>query len=402
MERILIELRWGLAAFWSHRHFHQGRKPLLSEPIKQNRMSRHAAEVFARHNYELLGELGRGGMGIVYLAQHKKLGRRVAIKTLTPDRMAKENSMARFEREAKVFAAIRHPHIANLYEFEDEGPVAFLALEYIEGTDLEKERRKGRKWSAEEVGRIVFSMADALAHTHEKGILHRDIKPGNILIERNTERPVLTDFGLAKGRSDDTLTAAGFAVGTPAYMAPEQITDQFGGKPDGRADLFSLGTVAYEMITGQHPFLASDDLNTMRNIVNGKLKPIRELNPDAPEELCRILETMLEKNPRDRVPDAATLASQLRAWLGDPETGSGSSSRRNLAPVSAPTPKAAPAPAPAPAAAAPPQNAIPPQAAVKPGKVGGLTTGQVILIAIIVGALTLLVGIILGVFVFGG
>src|SRR5690606_16320907 len=180
-------------------------------------------EMFRKHNYELLGEIGRGGMGVVYLARDIRIDRKVALKTLSPDRATRENSMKRFEREAKTFAQIRHPHIAMLYEFSDEPPIQYLALEYIDGYDLESERRRGKRWDPVEAARIIKVVAEALDHTHAKGILHRDIKPGNILIERATGRVVLTDFGLAKGRKDETLTAIGFAVGTPAYMAPEQI-----------------------------------------------------------------------------------------------------------------------------------------------------------------------------------
>lgn len=332
---------------------------------------------FAQRNYELIGELGRGGMGVVYLAQHRKLGRRVALKTLTPERQGKDNSVKRFVREARTFAQIRHPHIANLYEFEDSGPIQFLALEYIEGTDLEKERRRNRKWSYEEVARLISSVADALDHTHKKGILHRDIKPGNILIERNTNRVVLTDFGLAKSEQDDTLTASGFAVGTPAYMAPEQITDQFGVKPDGRADLFSLGTVAYEMLTLRHPFLASDDLNTMRNIVNGKITPMRDFDPQIPEALCRIIDGLLVRNPKERIPDAATLVKRLNDWLAGREGASE-------------------------AATAPPRQAEPaaiPAPAQPPAGNTGLTTTQIILIVAGVGLVSMILGAIVMVLV---
>ena len=361
-------------------------------------MSRRVQDVLGSHNYELIGELGRGGMGVVYLAQHRKLGRRVAIKTLSPERMAKENSLARFFREAKVFASIRHPHIANLYEYEDTGPVAYLALEYIEGTDLEKERRKGRPWKPVETARIMAAMADALSHTHAKGILHRDIKPGNILIENNTGRSVLTDFGLAKGATDDTLTAAGFAVGTPAYMAPEQITDQFGGKPDGRADLFSLGVVAYEMLTHHHPFLASDDLNTMRNIVNSKHKPLREMNTDIPECLARIIEKLLEKNPRDRHADAEELSQALRECIAAMEGGRTPSPAR-------------PIPVPEDPRSGPPLGdpstgrrgaPVPSQQPPPPAPNNRLATWQIVLIVIAVAGLTLVVGIVLGVFFFAG
>jgi serine/threonine protein kinase len=338
---------------------------------------------FEARNYELIGELGRGGMGVVYLAQHRKLGRRVAIKTLTPDRQTKENSILRFQREARTFAQIRHPHIANLYEFEDSGPIQFLALEYIEGTDLEKERRKNRVWEVDEVAQMIAALADALDHTHKKGILHRDIKPGNILIERGTNRVVLTDFGLAKGEQDDTLTASGFAVGTPAYMAPEQITDMFGGKPDGRSDIFSLGTVAYEMLTQKHPFLAADDLNTMRNIVNGKLPPIREARPEVPADLCAIFEKTLAKDPKDRTADAATLAQQLRQWLEERKT----TSRVPMQGFQPPANSTSPAPT-----AAPPQQQQQPQPS-------GVTTQKLVMIVGIACFVTLLVGIGIGIVV---
>ena len=354
-------------------------------PIKPNpamagsKISDRVRAAFEARNYELIGELGRGGMGVVYLAQHRKLGRRVAIKTLTPDRQTKENSILRFQREARTFAQIRHPHIANLYEFEDSGAVQFLALEYIEGTDLEKERRKNRPWKVEEVAKMIASIADALDHTHKKGILHRDIKPGNILIERGTNRMVLTDFGLAKGEQDDTLTASGFAVGTPAYMAPEQITDMFGTKPDGRADIFSLGTVAYEMITHKHPFLASDDLNTMRNIVNGKLPPIADLKPEVPAEFVRIIESMLAKDPKDRVPDAGTLARNVNEWLQQRESNSRTPQPASVNPSSSSS-----------ASRQPVQQPTPPPA--------GITTQKLVLIVAGASIITLLLGIGIGVF----
>lgn len=394
---------------------HQG-KP-INERVKR---------AFAERNYELLGELGRGGMGIVYLAQHTKLGRRVALKTLTPDRQTKESSLKRFQREARTFASIRHAHIATLYEYEDQGSIQFLALEYIEGTDLERERRKKRQWTPEEVAKMVVSVASALAETHRKGILHRDIKPANILIEHGTNRMVLTDFGLAKGEQDDTLTATGFAVGTPAYMAPEQITDQF-GKPDGRADLFSLATVAYEMLTHEHPFLAPDDLNTMRNIVNRKAKPLVEVDPSIPTRLAQIIESMLIKDPQKRPADAGVVVEQLEAWLKNP-----------TAPAATPAPPSpAPAqtkPAPAPPPAAPTSNDLdaetivmgagqknpfapsrsqepPPKPAAQPAPPhsqppppgqplpAGPNKGNLILIFVLIGVGMLIIGLVVGVFV---
>ena len=298
----------------------------MSDPSQRRAHTRSStsdrmAQIFSERNYELLGELGRGGMGVVYLAQDKKLGRKAALKTLSPDRASKENSLRRFEREARTFAQIRHPHIATLYEFADAGPIQYLALEYIDGYDLESERRRGKKWPQKEAAKIIMTLAGALDYTHNKGILHRDIKPGNILIEKATDRVVLTDFGLAKGRKDETLTASGFAVGTPAYMAPEQISDQFGVKPDGRSDVFSLGTVFYEMLTNVHPFLGADDLKTMRNIVHGDPEPLRKHDPALSPALERIIFSMLAKHPDDRISGAKEVAEKLAKWLDNPDAG---------------------------------------------------------------------------------
>ncbi len=295
-------------------------RPMPTKPPRMSLDPRMQAALEQR-DYQLVSELGRGGMGTVYLAEHRKLGRRVAIKVLAQDRQTKENSVLRFRREARTFAQIRHPHIAQLYEFEDSGAIQFLALEYVEGTDIERERRRGRSWSVEEVGKMLYSLASALAHTHHKGILHRDIKPGNILIERETGRVVLTDFGLAKGEADESLTATGFAVGTPAYMSPEQISDRFGIEPDGRSDLFSLAVVAYEMLTGEHPFLAGDDISTMRRIVKEKHKPLAPQRPDLPKTLASVLEEMLQKDPKSRIASASAVVERL-----EPHFGPGSSS----------------------------------------------------------------------------
>ncbi len=306
--------------------------------------SQRLAALFARRNYELVGELGRGGMGIVYLAKHTKLDRKVAIKTLSPERASRENSLRRFEREAKTFAQIRHPNIAQLFEFEDAGPLQYLALEYIDGYDLESERRKGRKWKPAEAARIIGTVAGALDYTHEKGILHRDIKPGNVLIERETNRVVLTDFGLAKGRKDETLTASGFAVGTPAYMAPEQISDQFNVRPDGRSDIFSLGTVLYEMLTAKHPFLGADDLKTMRSIVHDAPTPVHEVEPSVPESLSLIVSAMLQKHPDKRFATAKQAQEMLLEFSQEDGVVDESKLPESVRPGAAKKPAAAGAP----------------------------------------------------------
>ncbi|MDK2971047.1 MAG: eukaryotic-like serine/threonine-protein kinase [Candidatus Sumerlaeota bacterium] len=370
------------------------RHPAVTKANPGGSASDRLAAVFAQRNYELLGELGRGGMGVVYLARDTKLGRKVALKTLSPDRATRDNSLARFEREARTFAQIRHPHIATLYEFADDGPIQFLALEYIDGYDLESERRRGKKWDPREAARVVQTVAGALQYTHSKGILHRDIKPGNILIERGTDRVVLTDFGLAKGQKDETLTASGFAVGTPAYMAPEQITDQFKVQPDGRADVFSLGTVCYEMLTGEHPFIGPDDLKTMRNIVQKAPKPLREIEPGIPEVVEQVVLGMLAKHPKDRIGDAGVVADLLDRWLNGKKLPD---SLAAFDPAQAP-PQEAKAPAAKPAAASAPAS-TPAQAPVPAAPSSMKTT---IMVAILVGVAMLSIGIIIGLLVLGG
>jgi len=364
------------------------------------------AALFAKRNYELLGELGRGGMGIVYLAKHTKLDRKVAIKTLSPDRAARENSLRRFEREARTFAQIRHPNIAALFEFEDAGPLQYLALEYIDGYDLESERRRGKKWPAAEAARIIATVAGALDYTHEKEILHRDIKPGNILIERETNRVVLTDFGLAKSRKDETLTASGFAVGTPAYMAPEQISDQFNVRPDGRSDIFSLGTVLYEMLTAKHPFLGADDLKTMRNIVHNDAVPVNECEPGVPAALAQIVQGMLQKHPDHRFATAKQVQEILMEFVeedGRIDTGKLPANVRPKSDKAAAAPARERTPAPV-KAAAPAASAQTPAPTTSTTSVQGaargagrsMSTGRVITIAVLVGLGMMLIGVIVG------
>lgn len=349
--------------------------------------------IFAARNYEILGEIGRGGMGVVYLANDKKLDRKVALKTLSPDRASKENSLRRFEREAKSFARINHPHIATLYEFDDVGSIQYLALEYINGFDLESERKNGRKWKTDEAVPVILAVANALAYTHKKGILHRDIKPGNILIEQATKRTVLTDFGLAKGKTDESLTATGFAVGTPAYMAPEQISDQFEVEPDGRSDIFALGTVFYEMLTNEHPFIGADDLKTMRAIVQKPHDPISKYIPDFPPALSTIIDKMLAKHPEDRFANAEEVEEALKLWQkGEPLP-------KSLLANSQPTPKPTAATPKSEPAQKPTSSSSPTTQPQQPAS--GLSQQKLIIIGALVALAMLLIGLAAGLLIKG-
>lgn len=283
-------------------------------------VSKRIARYFRSRNYEIIDVLGYGGMGVVYLAEQTKLGRMVALKVMSAKHRERESSRTRFAREARLFAQIRHRNIAMLYDYQDEEEPAFMALEYIDGHDLEYELRNCRIWQPREVVNLIIEMANALSHTHELGILHRDIKPGNILIENRTGRFVLTDFGLAKGSDDDTLTGTGYAVGTPAYMAPEQIRNPMGCRPDTRADLFSLAVVSYELTAGRHPFGKIDDARIMRYIVKNPPRPLLEIDPTLPKPFVSLLEKMLRKDPDERFQTPSEVEAAFRELIRIPES----------------------------------------------------------------------------------
>ena len=216
----------------------------------------HVASVLAPH-YEIDSEIGRGGMGIVYCAKDVRLKRNVAVKLLPPELAFRADIRSRFLREAETAAQLSHPNIVPIYNVEERDNLVFFIMAFIGGDNLATKLQKEGPTEPGEVRKIMREVADALAYAHKRNVVHRDIKPDNILIDSDTGRAMVTDFGIARAltdQGDSKLTATGMAIGTPAYMSPEQSAGEL--HIDGRSDLYSLGVVGYQIACGELPFNA--------------------------------------------------------------------------------------------------------------------------------------------------
>ncbi len=258
-------------------------------------------------NYRLIEKLGAGGMGEVWKAEDKRLLRHVAIKIL-PSRLAADAEWKeRFLREARTVAQLSHPNIATIYSIDQHGETLFLAMELIEGEPLSNRIARG-PIPANEAARIAAHVADGLAEAHGKGIIHRDIKPDNILVSAKVVK--ILDFGIAKqigGTADPSLTEGGMVMGTPHYMSPEQA---LGRNVDARTDIFSLGTVLYEMLTGTRPFQGDAATQILLQIVMQEPRDITAA-PGIPSELVKIVRRCMSKQPDDRYRTCGELRDAL-------------------------------------------------------------------------------------------
>jgi len=258
-------------------------------------------------DFELREEVGRGGMGVVYRAWERSLGREVAVKRLPPDLARQRNVAERFRAEAQRMARLAHPYIAKVYAVGEEAGAQFFAMEYLSGGSLEQRLQYG-PLTVDEAAAIAIYVAEALDYAHQTGIVHRDIKPANIMFD-GTGRVVVTDFGIAKAADDVHLTATGTALGTPEYMAPEQAR---GNPIDGRADIYALGVVLYEMVCGRPPFVADTPIATaMKHLTEAPPSP-RAFQPNVPEWLEAIIGKALAKDPTHRFATAGEMAAALR------------------------------------------------------------------------------------------
>jgi len=281
--------------------------------------------------YKIVEKIGEGGMAIVYQALDTLMDRTVALKVIRPMQNPEKGFLKRFEREARALARLSHPNIVHVLEFGEHEGQPFLVMDYVEGGTLMD--RMGSPMPDAEAIRLVLPIAKALGYAHQKGIVHRDVKPGNILFSASGD-PMLTDFGLVKLLDKEEsikLTRMGTGVGTPEYSSPEQC---FGGEIDQRADIYSLGIVLYELVTGRKPFSA----NTPREVVIKQSiemppKP-RDIVPEISADLEKIILKALEKKPPDRFPDMASFVEALlypenALPLSNPSAGDGQISQPN-------------------------------------------------------------------------
>ena len=229
--------------------------------------------------YQVISVLGRGGMGIVLKAFDAALDRMVALKVLSPPLAASGAARRRFAREARAAAAVVHEHVVAIHAVDSWRGLPYLVMQYVRGRSLQDRIDQDGPLEIEEVLRIGMQAASGLAAAHALGLVHRDVKPANILLENGVERVKLTDFGLARAADDASLTESGVLAGTPQYMAPEQA---HGDGVDHRADLFSLGSVLYAMCAGRPPFRAETTVAVLRRVCDEMPRPLRELNPDVP------------------------------------------------------------------------------------------------------------------------
>ncbi len=270
--------------------------------------------------YEVVGVVGTGGMGVVLKAFDGSLNRYVAIKVLAPHLGSSGAARKRFSREAQAAAAVGHENVIEIHGVAEANGLPYLVMPYVKGPSLQKRLDDDGPLALTEIMRIGMQAANGLAAAHAQGLVHRDVKPANILLADGIERVKLTDFGLARAADDASLTKTGIIAGTPQYMSPEQAR---GDSIDQRSDLFSLGSVLYAMCTGRSPFRAETSYGMLRRVTDEEPCSIRELNPDIPEWLYRIVSELMSKQPDDRfesASDVATLLEECLAHVQQPTT----------------------------------------------------------------------------------
>ncbi len=265
--------------------------------------------------YRIERQLGRGAMGAVYLGHDPQLGRAVAIKTMALSREFEGSELAdaraRFFREAELSGRLHHPDIVTIFDAGEEDSLAFIAMEFVAGHDLLGHTLPGQLLPVPAVLRTLARVAQALAHAHAQGIIHRDVKPANVMIDPATDTVKVTDFGIAR-ITDACRTRTGMVLGTPSFMSPEQMA---GRRVDGRTDLYSLGVMLFQLLTGALPHRAESMAALMSQIVNDPAPDVRTLRPDLPEALANVVALALEKRVELRYADGGQMADDLLALV---------------------------------------------------------------------------------------
>jgi serine/threonine protein kinase len=262
--------------------------------------------------YEIVSVIGRGGMGIVFKAFDARLNRFVAIKMLLPHLAASGAARKRFAREGRAAAAVIDDNVMPIYSVNQWQGTPYLVTQYSRGKTVQQRIQEQGPLEVKEILRIAMQTARGLEAAHAQGLVHRDVKPSNILLDGTVERAMLTDFGLARAVDDASITRTGTLAGTPQYMSPEQAR---GDNVDARSDLFGLGCVIYAMCTGRPPFRADNSYAILRLIADEDARPIQEINADAPVWLCAIVSKLMSKRAEDRYADAAEVAEQCKTCL---------------------------------------------------------------------------------------
>jgi serine/threonine-protein kinase len=262
--------------------------------------------------YEVERLIGAGGMGVVFKGFDRELNRPVALKVLAPHLAGSGAARKRFAREARAAAAVVNEHVVAIHSVESDHEPPYLVMQYVAGESLQGRLDREGPLDVCEILRIAHQTASALAAAHAQGLVHRDVKPSNILLEPTVERALLTDFGLARAGDDATLTRTGYLPGTPHYMSPEQAR---GERADARSDLFSLGSVIYAMCAGRAPFRAETTFGILRRISDNRPRPIREINPAIPDWLEAIVDKLHAKNANERFESAEQVAELLEQCL---------------------------------------------------------------------------------------
>jgi serine/threonine protein kinase len=304
------------------------------------RPATHPDDLGRLKKYRVLKELGRGGMGAVYLGYDEALRRRVALKVMLPRFAAAPSAKERFLREARAAAAIKSDHVVTIFDVDEDNGIPFIAMEYLQGMSLDQHLRQVGVITIEQAMRIGREVAIGLAAAHQRGLIHRDIKPANLWLEAPNGRVKILDFGLARHEEEvasltegsssiaaaesdsgtDQLTSTGALVGTPAYMSPEQAR---GRKLDQRSDLFSLGAVLYRLVIGRLPFTGATRTAVLLSLAMDEPPPVRELNPDVPESLAKLIGRLLAKEPAARPESAKAVVAAFEQMSAPSVSGSG-------------------------------------------------------------------------------
>jgi formylglycine-generating enzyme required for sulfatase activity len=253
-------------------------------------------------------QLGAGGFAVVYLVRDLNLKRKLAVKVLSPDVIASHSVLERFKREAETVAQLSHPHIVPLHFIGEKGDLVYLVMEAIDGGSLGDRLEREPQLPIEEAARIFGEVASALAHAHKRGVVHRDIKPQNVLIDSESGRSLVTDFGIARTAEGGSLTATGMVIGTPTYLSPEQVT----GEPsDHRADIYALGVMMYQMLAGQPPFTGATPTAVLMKRLAGPPEPLKKVRPDVPDALAELVDACLATDPNERLSNAGDIVRYL-------------------------------------------------------------------------------------------